>query len=106
MDKLRTKGKEGSSFLKKDGKGLCNGPSKLCQALAIKKDTVDQVDLCISDKIWLEKGEHVDDCDIVSCKRININYAEEWVDKPLRFYIRGSDFNSVRDKNAENDKSG
>lgn len=103
MDKLRSKGKEGKSLLKKDGKELCNGPSKLCQALAIKKDTVNKEDLCTSDEIWLEKGEIIDDSKIVKCKRININYAEEWIDKPLRFYILENLFSSVRDKNAEKD---
>ncbi|XP_053382263.1 DNA-3-methyladenine glycosylase-like [Mercenaria mercenaria] len=106
MDKLRTKGKEGNSLLKKEGVGLCNGPSKLCQALGIKKDTVNKVDLCHSNDIWLEKGETIDDSRIVKCKRININYAEEWKDKPLRFYIKGNIFNSVKDKKAESAMSG
>lgn len=106
MDKLRTKGKKAGSLLKKDGVGLCNGPSKLCQALGIKKDLVNKVDMCTSDLIWLEKGETVNDDEIVKCKRININYAEEWVDKPLRFYIMGNVFNSVKDKEAEKAISG
>ena len=101
MDTLRSKGKEGGKLLKKDGVGLCNGPSKLCQALGINKERVNKVDMCTSDFIWLEKGETVNDNDIVKCKRININYAEEWKDKPLRFYIPGNAFNSVKDKEAE-----
>lgn len=104
MEKLRKKGKSsGNSLLKKNGKELCNGPSKLCQALAIKKDSVNKVDLCLSDRIWVEKGEIVENNKVVVCKRININYAEEWIDKPLRFYIYGNEFNSIKDKNAEKD---
>lgn len=103
MDKLRTKGKAGASLLKKNGVGLCNGPSKLCQSLSINKNDVNKTDLCSSDDIWLEKGDLVSNDSIVKCKRININYAEDWVDKPLRFYILGSAFVSVRDKLVEKD---
>ncbi|KAL3876851.1 hypothetical protein ACJMK2_034636 [Sinanodonta woodiana] len=101
MDSLRACGRI-TSVLKKNGKGLCNGPSKLCQALGIKKDTINKVDLTVSKDIWLEEGEAVEDKSILKCKRININYAEEWVDKPLRFYIQENPFVSVKDKDAEN----
>ena len=100
MDKNRT-GEKQKSLLKNDGKDLCNGPSKLCRALAITKETTDQVDMCTSDKIWLEKGETVKEKDIVKSKRINISYGEEWVDKLLRFYLYGNKFISVKDKEAE-----
>ncbi|KAH3860790.1 uncharacterized protein LOC127865786 isoform X1 [Dreissena polymorpha] len=103
MDKLRTKGKEGASLMKKGGQGLCNGPSKLCQALGITKDAVNKVKLQESDSVWLEKGEDIDDKDIVCCKRINIDYAGDWVEKPLRFYVRGNGFVSIKDKDAEKD---
>lgn len=101
MAKLRNGKTE--ALLKNDGQGLSNGPSKLCQALGIKKDTVNLVDLCSDPDTWVEKGETVDDKNIVKCKRINIDYAGEWKDKPLRFYILGNKFNSVKDKKAEED---
>lgn len=101
MAKLRNGKTE--ALLKNDGQGLSNGPSKLCQALGIKKDTVNGVDLCSDPDTWVEKGETVDDKNIVKCKRINIDYAGEWKDKPLRFYILGNKFNSVNDKKAEED---
>ncbi|KAK3579486.1 hypothetical protein CHS0354_028303 [Potamilus streckersoni] len=100
MDSLRACGRI-TSVLKKNGKGLCNGPSKLCQALGIKKDTINKVDLTVSKDIWLEEGEAIEDNSILKCKRININYAEEWVDKPLRFYIQENPFVSVKDKDGE-----
>ena len=87
--------------MKNDGRGLCNGPSKLCQALNIKKDAVNGVDLCTEPDIWVEKGEKVDPKKVVKCKRINIDYAGEWKNKPLRFYILDNKFNSVKDKKAE-----
>ena len=87
--------------MKHNGKNLCNGPSKLCQALAITKNTVNKLDLCKSDMIWLEKGDAVKDKSMVKCKRINIGYADDWIEKPLRFYIQGNPFISVKDKAAE-----
>ena len=99
MDKYRSKGK--ASLMKNEGRGLCNGPSKLCQALNIKKDAINGVDLCSTPDIWVEKGEEIDPSKIVKCKRINIDYAGDWKDKPLRFYILGNKFNSVKDKEAE-----
>lgn len=103
MNKLRSKGKKETSLLKKEGRDLCNGPSKLCQALGIRKEPVNKQDLCTSDLIWLEKGDNIDSSKIVVSKRINIAYAEDWIDKPLRFYILGNNFVSVRDKIAEKD---
>lgn len=100
MSKLRTKAKD-TSLMKKEGKDLCNGPSKLCQALCIKKETINKADLCSSADIWLESGDPVDPSSVVECKRINIDYAEDWVDKPLRYYVTGNTFVSVRNKQAE-----
>lgn len=73
----------------------------IIQALGITKANGDQVDLTTSPCIWVEKGDEIDKNDVVVCKRIGINYAEEWTDKPLRFYVRGCRSVSVRDKAAE-----
>ena len=59
------------------------------------------MDICTSDAIWLEKGDKISSDKIVTCKRININYAEEWIEKPLRFYVIDNQFVSVIDKDAE-----
>ncbi|WAQ97438.1 3MG-like protein [Mya arenaria] len=101
MDQRRTLGKPGASFMKNNGKGLCNGPSKLCQALGITKDKVNQTLFYTSDHVWLERGHDVDPCTVVKCSRINIDYAEDWKDKPLRFYVLGNQYVSVRNKEAE-----
>ncbi|XP_050393574.1 putative 3-methyladenine DNA glycosylase isoform X2 [Patella vulgata] len=87
--------------LTKKEKDLSNGPSKMCQALDITKPELNKVDLTDSDKLWLEDGDPISDSKIVVSKRINIGYAEDWVDKLLRFYILNNDFVSVRDKPAE-----
>jgi len=81
---------------------LCNGPSKLTMAFGITKANGDQVDLMTSNSLWLEDGPDVPDNDIVACSRIGIaKYAEEWTDKPLRFYMRGNPCVSIRNKAAE-----
>jgi len=72
------------------------------QALSIVKSNADQVDLATCSYLWLEDGDKVPDSDIIACSRIGIgNYAEEWTNKPLRFYIRGCRSVSVRSKAAE-----
>lgn len=72
------------------------------QALSIVKSNGDQVNLATCSYLWLEDGEQVPDSEIVACSRIGIgNYAKEWTDKPLRFYIRDCRCVSVRCKAAE-----
>jgi len=82
-------------------KDLANGPSKLCQALQINKSGFNKSDLATSFELWLEDEKSIDDKQIVSCPRINISYGEEWVEKPLRFYILGNPSVSVRNKDCE-----
>ncbi|XP_050740050.1 DNA-3-methyladenine glycosylase-like [Eriocheir sinensis] len=99
---------------------LCNGPSKLCQALALTKDSANKLDLSVSEEFWVEeeeeelkKEEAEEGCDggrgggaaqdkIVVSARIGVDsYGEEWAKKPLRFYILGNKCVSVRDKEVE-----
>lgn len=60
---------------------LSNGPGKLCQALGIGRECYG-VDLCGS-KLFLAEGPSVRS---VSAKRIGIDYAGDWAEKPWRFY--------------------
>ncbi|XP_018426287.1 PREDICTED: DNA-3-methyladenine glycosylase [Nanorana parkeri] len=98
MRNLRSVRRNASKSLK--NKELCNGPSKLCQALDINK-SFDRGDLASDPNAWLEAGSDVREEDIVSCARIGIGYAGEWKHKSLRFYIKGNQYVSVRDKAAE-----
>lgn len=94
--------KDGGSKLKNFE--LCNGPSKLCQALCIEKDNLNKEDMAISTKFWLEddKGCCKEDRTIVTSTRIGIDsYGSEWALKPLRFYILGNKCVSVKDKKTE-----
>ncbi|XP_072107537.1 DNA-3-methyladenine glycosylase [Mobula birostris] len=80
---------------------LCNGPSKLCQALDITK-SFNKEHLATGTGLWMERGpEAIVETDIISTSRIGIGYAGEWVSKPLRFYIKGNKCVSVIDRKAE-----
>jgi len=73
---------------------LTNGPGKLCLALDIDRG-LDRADL-LGNKVWLEEGEKIPRSRILSGPRIGIDYAEEWVNKPWRFWIRDNPFVSRR----------
>jgi len=60
---------------------LTNGPGKLCQALGIGRESYG-VDLCGS-TLFLAEGPSVRSA---SAKRIGIDYAGDWAEKPWRFY--------------------
>lgn len=73
---------------------LTNGPGKLCKALSIERD--------LNGAKLYEKGELylIDDgfkgFNIVETKRIGIDYAEEAIDFPWRFYIEGNKYVSKK----------
>ena len=76
-----------------------NGPGKLCRALQITKD-LDDTDLIKSEQLWIEAGEPFAEADIVCAPRIGIPYAEEYVMKPWRFYVKDHPYVSIVDKSA------
>lgn len=69
---------------------LCNGPAKLCRALGIGKEC-DRLDLATSQVLWVESEEEAGPWtkEVVASGRVGVQYAEEWADKPLRFYFKG-----------------
>ena len=74
---------------------LCSGPGKLCQAFSLTKhDNATDLD---SDRLWIEDDGFTVDMIAVS-KRINIDYAQEAIDFPWRFYIPESRYLSVKIK--------
>ncbi len=75
---------------------LTNGPGKLCIALGIDR-SLDRADLT-GNTVWLEQGKPVPRSKIVFGPRVGIDYAEEWIDKPWRFWIRDNPFVSRRPK--------
>ncbi len=73
-----------------------NGPGKLCNYLKVDKSFYGE-DLTKSKKVRLEdSGEKIKKSDIISAKRIGIDYAQEWASKLWRFYIKDNLFVSKR----------
>ena len=71
-------------------RNLTNGPGKLCIAMGIDR-SFDRADL-VGNKVWIEERERVSRTRIASGPRVGIDYAEGWVDKPWRFWIKGNRF--------------
>jgi DNA-3-methyladenine glycosylase len=74
-------------------KNLTNGPGKLCGALLIDKGQNGE-DLC-GNKLYIQEGDH-EKFNIISAKRVGIDYAEEAKDYPWRFYIEDNKYVSVK----------
>ena len=80
----------------KEIRKLANGPGKLCRWMGLDK-SFNEEDLVNSKRIWLRDGkEEIKKSRIVITKRIGIDYAEEWAEKPLRFYIKDNLFISKK----------
>ena len=76
----------------KSVRNLCNGPGKLCQALAITKNEYG-LDLCAADSpLRLIRSRHIADAQSVATPRINVAYAEEAAAWPWRFYVKNSPY--------------
>ncbi len=71
-------------------RNLTKGPGKLCIAMGIDR-SLDGADL-LGDHVWLEAGQPIRRSQIGSGPRIGIDYAEEWVNKPWRFWIKDNPY--------------
>jgi DNA-3-methyladenine glycosylase len=71
-------------------RSLTSGPGKLCIALGIDR-RLDRADL-LGDRIWLEEGRAVPASRIACGPRVGIDYAEAWVRRRWRFWLRDSPF--------------
>lgn len=89
--------KQNRSIASKKLADLTNGPGKLCAALAIDK-ALNGYNLLDGDDIFLEDGGN--NPSIVCSPRINIPYAEEYIQKPWRYYIKDNPYVSVIDPNS------
>ena len=86
---------EGIEFMRKrrhthPDHNLTNGPGKLCIAMGIGRE-LDRSDL-LGNRVWLEEFQTVPSSKISKGPRIGIDYAEDWVDKPWRFWIRDNSY--------------
>ena len=69
---------------------LTSGPGKLCIALGIDK-TFNNEDL-LGRRVWFEAGAKISADEIACGKRVGIDYAEEYAEKPWRFWLKGNLF--------------
>lgn len=69
---------------------LTSGPGKLCIAFGIDK-SFDKEDL-LGSRVWIEEGKSFPADSIASGKRIGIDYAEEYAEKPWRFWVKNNPF--------------
>jgi DNA-3-methyladenine glycosylase len=86
---------EGIDLMRKRRRGqpdhnLTNGPGKLCIAMGINRK-LDAANL-LGNKVWIEDAEKIPRSQIAAGPRVGIDYAEEWKDKPWRFWIKGNPF--------------
>jgi len=75
-------------------RNLTSGPGKLCIAMDIDRK-LDREDL-LGERIWIEEGERIPRARIASGPRVGIDYAEEWIEKPWRFWLKDNPFVSKR----------
>jgi DNA-3-methyladenine glycosylase len=75
---------------KREVLGLTSGPGKLCKALNITK-VHNGDDLC-DDSLYILEDISQKEFEIVTTTRINIDYAEEAIAFPWRFYIKGNKY--------------
>lgn len=76
-------------------KAITNGPSKLCLALSIDKSD-NYKKLYEKGDIYIEDNDKDEKIDIVETTRVGIDYAEEAIDFPWRFYIKDNKYISKK----------
>ena len=99
---------EGLEIMKKrrrteDIKKLTSGPARLTQALGI--DMSFYGESLIGDRIYICEGERVPSEKIGRSPRINIDYAGEARNLPLRFYIKNNPFLRINTLLTKSSKS-
>jgi DNA-3-methyladenine glycosylase len=75
---------------------LTSGPGRLCLAMGIDRK-LDQADL-LGGRVWIEAGASISPRQIARGPRIGIDYAEKWITKPWRFWVRDNPFVSKPNK--------
>jgi DNA-3-methyladenine glycosylase len=75
---------------------LANGPSKLCMAMWLSKKQ-NGADM-LSKFFHINDDEPVSENEVVGTTRIGVDYADEWKNKPWRFYVKDNPFVSVKVK--------
>jgi len=69
---------------------LTSGPGKLCIAMAIDR-SLNGEDL-LGERIWVEEYRNLKKREIAIGPRVGIDYAEEFIDMPWRFWVKENPF--------------
>ena len=90
---------EGLAIMRRRRRGrseyqLTSGPGRLCLAMGIDRK-LDKADL-LGERVWLEDGISISPRQIARGPRIGIDYAEKWIDKPWRFWVKDNPFVSKK----------
>lgn len=71
---------------------LTNGPGKLCQALKIDKALNNTSAVLKNSTLFIEdRGLKIASKNIIKTARIGVDYAGEWKNKLLRFYVKNKE---------------
>ncbi|PIE55315.1 MAG: 3-methyladenine DNA glycosylase [Dethiosulfovibrio peptidovorans] len=81
-------------------KRLCDGPGKLCAALAVTSAHYGSDLSDPSSPLIVREGEPVNDQDVLAASRVGVAYAGIYGTVPWRMYVRDCPWVSVTDKNA------
>ncbi|MEM9418763.1 MAG: DNA-3-methyladenine glycosylase [Planctomycetota bacterium] len=81
----------------KNDTDLCSGPGKLGAAFGVDLSH-DGIDLVNNPSLYIEqlRRRALPDRLIQTTTRVGVDYAKEWAQAPLRFYIKGNPHVSVR----------
>lgn len=93
---LNRYGRNYSDLNKRSVINMTNGPGKLCSAMKIDKSNYGD-DLC-GESLYILKSDTNEDFEICTSPRINIDYAEEAIDYPWRYFIKNNPFVSYPNK--------
>jgi DNA-3-methyladenine glycosylase len=69
---------------------LTSGPGRLCLAMGIDRK-LDKADL-LGERVWIEEAVSISPRQIARGARVGIDYAEDWIKKPWRFWVRDNPF--------------
>jgi len=81
--------------LSSSGKELTNGPGKLCKAMQIDK-CFNGYDVVNGKELYIVEDSKETKFEVHTTKRVNIDYAGEYVHKLWRFYILKNIYVSVK----------
>lgn len=71
-------------------KNLTSGPGKLCIALGIDRSL--NGELLTGNRIWVEEHKKIPKSQISAGPRVGIDYAEEFIEKPWRFWMNQNQY--------------